>query len=90
MVLHEHGQVAHRARWCRDPLGHLALEHEREAARSWLVAQDAMEHRARHVVGQVGDEVPTLLHEVRQVEVEDIPLHEPQAIDAREALPRWA
>ena len=57
MVLDEDGQVAHRAGRGGDPLGDLALDHEDGPLRPRRVPEQPVEDRARHVVGQVRDDV---------------------------------
>ena len=60
VVLDEDRQVAEPAGARRDPLGHLALDHQHEPARTGRLAEQPVEDRAGDVVGQVGDDVVRL------------------------------
>ena len=60
------------AGWRGDALGDLALEHEHEALRPRLGAQDVVEDGAGDVVRHVGHQGPGRRHEVAEVDVEDV------------------
>ena len=78
VVLDEDREVAHRAGRRGDPLRHLALDHEDAAlrARPRLAAEQPVEHRARHVVGEVGHDVVRRGREGGEVLVEHVALDE--------------
>ena len=63
-----------------DPLGDLALEHEHEVLGPRRRPEQPVEHGARDVVRQVGDDVVRRRHEVDEVLVERVALDETEPL----------